>query len=100
MLVRATTTSALVTKYSLDVFTNMNNTMQAIELETEVDENHEIHLKLPDNIGAGKARVVVMFEGELRSTKPRVFGQFRGSVKMAEDFDEPLPDAFWLGNEQ
>jgi hypothetical protein len=34
--------------------------MQAIELETEIDENHEIHLKLPDDIRAGKAKVVVL----------------------------------------
>jgi hypothetical protein len=27
----------------------------------------------------------------------RVFGQYQGRIRMSEDFDEPLPDAFWLG---
>lgn len=27
----------------------------------------------------------------------RVFGQHRGMAHMGEDFDEPLPDDFWLG---
>jgi hypothetical protein len=29
--------------------------------------------------------------------KQRVFGQYQGRIRMSEDFDEPLPDAFWLG---
>ncbi|MBD1824270.1 DUF2281 domain-containing protein [Cyanobacteria bacterium FACHB-DQ100] len=27
----------------------------------------------------------------------RVFGQYAGKISMSDDFDEPLPDAFWLG---
>jgi hypothetical protein len=27
----------------------------------------------------------------------RVFGQYQGRIRMSKDFDEPLPDAFWLG---
>ena len=30
-------------------------------------------------------------------TEEREFGQFRGRVHVSEDFDEPLPDDFWLG---
>ena len=29
----------------------------------------------------------------------RVAGLGKGTVRMAEDFDAPLPDAFWLGGE-
>jgi hypothetical protein len=36
--------------------------MQAIELETEIDENHEMRLKLPEAIRAREARVVVRYE--------------------------------------
>lgn len=33
-----------------------------------------------------------------RSTpQQRVFGQYRGQIWMSEDFNEPLPDEFWLG---
>jgi hypothetical protein len=30
---------------------------------------------------------------------PRILGLNRGEMKMREDFDEPLPDEFWLGEE-
>lgn len=26
----------------------------------------------------------------------RVFGQHRGQIRMSPDFDEPLPESFWL----
>lgn len=29
--------------------------------------------------------------------QPRVFGLHPGSMVMAPDFDDPLPDEFWLG---
>jgi mRNA-degrading endonuclease RelE of RelBE toxin-antitoxin system len=29
----------------------------------------------------------------------RTFGQYRGRISMSADFDEPLPDSFWLGEE-
>jgi hypothetical protein len=29
--------------------------------------------------------------------KQRVFGQYAGRISTSEDFDEPLPDSFWLG---
>lgn len=31
------------------------------------------------------------------SKQKRVFGQYQGRISMSEDFDEPLPDSFWLG---
>jgi Protein of unknown function (DUF2281) len=31
------------------------------------------------------------------SKQKRVFGQYQGRISMSEDFDEPLPDRFWLG---
>jgi Protein of unknown function (DUF2281) len=30
---------------------------------------------------------------------PRILGLNRGALKMSDDFDEPLPDEFWLGEE-
>jgi hypothetical protein len=72
--------------------------MQAIELETEIDENHEIHLKLPADVKARTAKVVVMYEDNQSDCKPpRTFGQFPGAIVMSDDFDDPLPDDFWLG---
>lgn len=33
------------------------------------------------------------------SQKPRVLGLREGQMWMADDFDAPLPDSFWLGEE-
>ncbi len=41
------------------------------------------------------ARIVPFAEGE--GEGDRSFGQARGRVHVSEDFDEPLPDEFWLG---
>lgn len=30
--------------------------------------------------------------------KPRVLGLHADSIQMRDDFDEPLPDEFWLGD--
>jgi antitoxin (DNA-binding transcriptional repressor) of toxin-antitoxin stability system len=30
-------------------------------------------------------------------TRPRILGMHPGSMSMPPDFDEPLPDDFWLG---
>ena len=32
-----------------------------------------------------------------QSGAPRVPGLHPGAIQMAEDFDEPLPDEFWMG---
>ncbi|MFO7904348.1 MAG: type II toxin-antitoxin system Phd/YefM family antitoxin [Planctomycetota bacterium] len=29
----------------------------------------------------------------------REFGKYRGEIKIADDFDAPLPDDFWLGGQ-
>ncbi len=35
-----------------------------------------------------------------KKKKRRTPGLFRGAVRMAPDFDDPLPDSFWLGEER
>ncbi len=32
--------------------------------------------------------------------KPRIAGLHPGAITMAEDFDAPLPDEFWLGKDK
>ncbi|MEK6300762.1 MAG: type II toxin-antitoxin system prevent-host-death family antitoxin [Acidobacteriota bacterium] len=34
-----------------------------------------------------------------RANKKRVAGLNRGTIWTSEDFDQPLPDEFWLGHE-
>ena len=73
--------------------------MPAIELYTQVTENHEIHLKLPGDAINGKVKVIVMYENNAKETtkKKRQFGQFKGKVEINDDFDAALPDKFWTG---
>ncbi|MGC1306885.1 MAG: hypothetical protein WA885_06625 [Phormidesmis sp.] len=72
-----------------------------------IDERHELHLKLPEDAKVGRAEVIIMFEdsedlqrqpaGERVAQPLRKFGQFRGQIQIGDDFNEPLPDEFWLG---
>jgi virulence-associated protein VagC len=46
-------------------------TMQAIELNAVITQDHEIHLKLPDDVTASHAKVIIMYENSLNdTTKP------------------------------
>jgi hypothetical protein len=72
--------------------------MQAIELQTTIDENHQIHLQLPENYPPQSAKVIILLENiNTPPVKKRQFGQFKGEIHIADDFDAELPDEFWLG---
>ncbi len=73
--------------------------MQAIELTAQITKQHEIYLKLPDTISATNVKVIVMYENPktITDTKKRVFGQYRGKIKISESFDKELSNDFWLG---
>jgi hypothetical protein len=75
--------------------------MQALELNTVINEQHQIHLQLPPSVKAGKAKVIVLLEEAAEAIPPqkRVFGQFRGKIKVGDDFDNELPEDFWTGKE-
>lgn len=66
--------------------------------------------RLPDLVAQAHAgnEVVITDQGKpvarlipvvVRSRKKRIAGLNRGSISVREDFDEPLPDDFWLGRE-
>lgn len=40
---------------------------------------------------------IVMIPIQL-SKQPRMLGLHPGAIQIGRDFDEPLPDEFWLGN--
>lgn len=65
--------------------------MHAIEFVAEIDQNHQIHLQLPETVNAGKAKVIVMYEDEAaQPQKPITFGLFKEKIQISDDFDEPL----------
>jgi len=71
--------------------------MQAIELSAEIDQNHQIHVQLPKTVKAHSAKVIVLYEEEAPVVASALkLGLFTGKIKISEDFDQPLPDSFWL----
>ena len=60
------------------------------ELITLVQEGAEVILTAGDTPLARVVRV---------ERKKRVLGLHPGSIWTSDDFDEPLPDEFWLGDE-
>ena len=62
--------------------------MKTIEIDTEIDEHHEIHIKLPDDCAKGKARVIVLIDKDdvPSTTKKRKFGQFRSFLVVIHSF--------------
>ncbi len=72
--------------------------MEAIEMQVQVTDNHEVCLKLPDNIKQDFVKVIIMYDMEEKSMpKKRKFGQFKDKIEISADFDEDLLDEFWLG---
>lgn len=75
--------------------------MHAFEIETEIAPHREIHLKLPPEVKANKAREAVLSVDTLETPeaqpKPIRLGLFRGQIQTSDDFDAPLPDDCWLG---
>lgn len=69
--------------------------MHALELETHIDPNHQIHLQLPSSIATQKVKVIVMYEDTPKQT-PLKLGLFAGQISQTDDFNDPLPDNFWL----
>jgi hypothetical protein len=37
---------------------------------------------------------------EVDLSKPRILGLHPGAIWMSDDFDDPLPDEFWLGDDK
>jgi len=71
--------------------------MQAIEFPVEIDSSRQIHLQLPQTATMGKARIFVIYDEQpVKKSKPLTLGLFEGLIKTSEDFDDPLPDSFWL----
>jgi prevent-host-death family protein len=77
---------------------------------TQTVSVHEAQDKLPDLLAQALAgnEVIITEDGTpvarlvpvvAHSKKKRVAGLNRGAILTSEDFDEPLPDEFWLGEE-
>lgn len=65
---------------------------------------------LEQNLPAVDSEIVEIIMRRLTATKlnealqsvrkgERVFGLHAGAITVSDDFDDPLPDSFWLGND-
>ena len=58
-----------------------------------IPENHHIEIDVPENVPAGEAEVIVLYEPKNnQKPKNRKPGSAKGLIWMSEDFDEPLDD--------
>lgn len=76
----------------------MNTTLTIQEAQGQLSQllelaqaGHEVIIQDPQK---GRARLVPVAEPP---PGPRVLGLHAGRWTMADDFDAPLPDSFWLG---
>jgi hypothetical protein len=92
--------------------TRRERTMQTIDLRAEIDEYDEIRIKVPAGHAHQWARILVTIPdqgpagtervplseptSEAMQRRPLKMGLFRGRINMADDFNDPLPDSFWL----
>ena len=63
-------------------------TMQAIERNAVITQNHEIHLKLPDDVTASSAKVIVMYDNSLKDTTKRLANQWDTFFASKSVFDD------------
>jgi len=62
--------------------------MQAIELDAVITQNHEIHLKLPDDVKASHAKVIVMYENNLKDNTKRLVNKWNKFFASKSVFDD------------
>ncbi|MFZ2957099.1 MAG: toxin-antitoxin (TA) system antitoxin [Candidatus Ozemobacteraceae bacterium] len=76
-------------------------------MSTQTVSVQDAQKRLPELIGlATQGDEIVIAQDEQTRVRlvpfksnpaPRVFGQYQGKITMSEDFNEPMPDDFWLG---
>lgn len=58
-------------------------------------------IKVIDQLSAEQKRVLLdhLTQNGEQSVKPRILGMHPGAIWTSDDFDDPLPDEFWLGKD-
>ena len=64
-------------------------------------ENGKLHLLDPVELQEGQEVKVTIVPKDAASTRgERILGLHPGAFQMSDDFDDPLPDSFWLGEDE
>ena len=79
----------------------MNTTLTVEEAQSKLPELLKLakagHEVIIEDSHEGKTKLVPVAESPNQG--PRVLGLHEGQWWMADDFDAPLPDSFWLGKD-
>jgi antitoxin (DNA-binding transcriptional repressor) of toxin-antitoxin stability system len=81
--------SEMVGTMSTKIVTVQEAEGHLLELMALVEQGEEVVITHNDQ---PKVKLVAL----VKPPQKRVFGQHRGQVWMSPDFDDPLPDDFWL----
>lgn len=73
----------------------MSLSIHEIEMEILTLPEQE-QLKLIDFIESLKIEPAKTLVRSEKSNMPRKLGLFKDKIKMSDDFNDPLPDSFWL----
>jgi antitoxin (DNA-binding transcriptional repressor) of toxin-antitoxin stability system len=68
------------------------------QLKRLLELAHQGHEVIIDDAGKRRAKLIPIVERSLK--RPRVFGLHEGQAWTSDDFDAPLPDSFWLGEDR
>jgi len=75
--------------------------METIKTHVNIPDDRRLVLDLhiPHTIPTGSTEVVLVFHGQKQKKhqRSRVLGVLKGKIRIADDFDKPLGDEFWLG---
>ena len=77
--------------------------MLALQQNIVIPENHQVHFdfKVPESLSSGETEVLLIFQPIKKIVpKKRTLGLFKGKISASKDFDAPLTDSFWLGNNE
>lgn len=70
--------------------------MQTFQLISHVSPDGVLQIQLPTHLANQDVEVVLTIQPQTIITK-RPLGEYAGKMRMSDDFCEPLPDDFWLG---
>ncbi|MCP4701012.1 MAG: hypothetical protein GY862_29790 [Gammaproteobacteria bacterium] len=72
--------------------------MFACRIETTINQEGILCLEaLPFEPGDKVEIIILKQDSVALQPKQRTVGEYAGKIRMADDFDAPLPDSFWLG---
>ena len=75
--------------------------METLKTQVNIADDRRlvIDMQIPPNISTGKMDVVLVFQKQEKkpAKTSRILGTYKGKIRIAEDFDKDLGDAFWQG---